>query len=66
MIVLLGKVFSFFFVLGILVLIHELGHFLTAKRLGVRVEVFSFGFGSRPHAIFYNLHEACHRNKSIH
>ena len=47
MIVLLGKVFSFFFVLGILVLIHELGHFLTAKRLGVRVEVFSFGFGKR-------------------
>ncbi len=34
-------------VLGILVFIHELGHFLAAKRFGVRVDVFSLGFGSR-------------------
>ncbi len=32
-------------VLGILVLIHELGHFLTAKLFGVRVISFSIGFG---------------------
>jgi regulator of sigma E protease len=34
-------------VLGILVLIHEWGHFVMAKLCGVRVEVFSIGFGSR-------------------
>lgn len=38
---------SFFAVLSILVLVHELGHFFTAKRLGVRVEKFSFGFGPK-------------------
>ena len=31
--------------LGVLVVIHELGHFSVAKLLGVRVEVFSVGFG---------------------
>ncbi len=34
-------------VLGIMVLVHEAGHFLTAKLCGVRVEVFSIGFGKR-------------------
>lgn len=34
-------------VLGILVLLHELGHFLVAKWCGVRVDVFSIGFGPR-------------------
>src|SRR4029077_13854501 len=35
------------FVLGVMVLIHELGHFLAAKYFGIRVEVFSIGFGKR-------------------
>lgn len=34
-------------VLGILVLLHEWGHFIVAKWSGVRVEVFSIGFGTR-------------------
>lgn len=34
-------------VLGIMVLIHELGHFAVAKWCGVRVETFSIGFGPR-------------------
>jgi regulator of sigma E protease len=34
-------------VLGIMVLVHEFGHFVTAKLCGVRVEVFSIGFGKR-------------------
>ena len=34
-------------VLGILVLVHEWGHFVAAKLCGVRVEVFSIGFGPR-------------------
>jgi regulator of sigma E protease len=32
------------FVLGILVFVHELGHFLVAKKSGIRVERFSLGF----------------------
>ena len=35
------------FVFGLLVLIHELGHFLAAKWMGVRVERFSIGFPPR-------------------
>jgi regulator of sigma E protease len=35
------------FLLGFLVVIHELGHFIVAKRLGVPVERFSLGFGPR-------------------
>ena len=34
-------------VLGFLILFHELGHFLFAKMFGVKVEVFSIGFGPR-------------------
>ena len=34
-------------VLGVLVIVHEFGHFIAAKKLGVRVERFSFGFGPR-------------------
>jgi regulator of sigma E protease len=34
-------------VLGLMVLLHEYGHFVAAKLCGVRVDVFSFGFGPR-------------------
>src|SRR5437667_3961712 len=34
-------------ILGFMVLIHEFGHYAVAKLLGVRVEVFSIGFGKR-------------------
>ena len=34
-------------VLGVLVLVHEWGHFIAAKLCGVRVDVFSIGFGKR-------------------
>jgi regulator of sigma E protease len=33
--------------LGLTVLVHELGHFLTAKALNIRVETFSIGFGPK-------------------
>lgn len=36
---------AFVFILSVVVFIHELGHYLAAKRAGVRVEVFSLGFG---------------------
>lgn len=38
---------SMLVVLGIMIVIHELGHHLVAKFFGVRVEVFSVGFGKR-------------------
>lgn len=38
---------SFVFVLGIMIFVHELGHHLVAKLLGIRVDVFSLGFGPR-------------------
>ncbi len=38
---------SFLLVLGVMVLVHEFGHFAVAKLCGVRVEVFSLGFGTR-------------------
>jgi regulator of sigma E protease len=34
-------------VLGIMIFVHEWGHFIAAKMAGVRVEVFSLGFGTR-------------------
>jgi len=41
------SVAAFVGVLGLLVLIHEFGHYAVAKLCGVRVEVFSIGFGKR-------------------
>ena len=38
---------AFIFVLGVLIFVHELGHFLMARRLGVRVLTFSLGFGPK-------------------
>lgn len=33
--------------LGVVILVHEWGHFIAAKSFGVRVDVFSIGFGKR-------------------
>ena len=38
---------AFLFVLGVLIFVHELGHFLAARRIGVRVLTFSLGFGPK-------------------
>ena len=43
----LVSILTMIVVLGIMVLVHETGHFLTAKACGVRVEVFSIGMGPR-------------------
>lgn len=42
-----GMALSFLVVLTVVVIIHELGHFITAKLLRIRAEVFSMGFGKR-------------------
>ncbi len=41
------NILAFLFVLGIVVFVHELGHFLAARRVGVRVLTFSLGFGPK-------------------
>jgi regulator of sigma E protease len=38
---------AFVVLVGVMVIVHELGHFIVAKLCGVRVEAFSFGFGPR-------------------
>lgn len=43
----MNTMFSFILVLGALIFVHELGHFLFAKLFGVRVLKFSLGFGPR-------------------
>ena len=37
----------FILILGVLIFVHELGHFLTARRNGIRAEEFGFGFPPR-------------------
>ncbi len=44
---LLFTILIFIVVLGLLVFVHELGHFIAAKRSGVRVDEFGFGFPPR-------------------
>jgi regulator of sigma E protease len=43
----LSTIIPFVILLGILIFVHELGHFLVARWCGVRVEVFSLGFGKK-------------------
>ena len=40
-------ILAFLFVLGVLIFVHELGHFIMARRIGVRVLTFSLGFGPK-------------------
>ena len=40
-------ILAFLFVLSVLVFVHELGHFVAARRIGVRVLTFSIGFGPK-------------------
>ena len=38
------SLFAFIFIIGVLVFIHELGHYMAARSVGVRVEKFYVGF----------------------
>jgi len=44
---LFGTIFAFLIVFGVLVFIHEFGHFFMAKLVGIQVQTFSFGYGKR-------------------
>lgn len=41
------NILAFVFVLGVMIFVHELGHFAMAKAFRIRVEVFALGFGPR-------------------
>src|SRR5271165_6744881 len=45
--VVLQNVWWLLVLIGVMILIHELGHFWAARFFDVRVETFSFGFGPR-------------------
>ena len=47
-----GYLIPFLFVLSLVVFFHELGHFLVARWCGVRILVFSIGFG--PEIVGFN------------
>ncbi len=46
------SIILFIIILFILVLVHEFGHFITAKRFGIRVDEFGFGFPPRAAKLF--------------
>ncbi|MGD9825518.1 RIP metalloprotease RseP [Desulfobacter sp.] len=50
---------AFIIVIGVLVFVHELGHFLVAQACGVGVEVFSLGFGPKILKIKRGMTEYC-------
>ena len=43
----LSAIVPFVVLLGLLIFVHEMGHFLVARFFGVRVEIFSLGFGNK-------------------
>src|ERR1700744_3481648 len=43
----LQNVWWFLVLIGVMILIHELGHYWAARFFDVKVETFSFGFGPR-------------------
>ncbi|MBI5369697.1 RIP metalloprotease RseP [Candidatus Uhrbacteria bacterium] len=43
----MGTILVFIIILSLLVFVHELGHFLMAKKMGMKVEEFGFGFPPR-------------------
>jgi len=43
----LTTLLAFVFLLGVLIFVHELGHYMMAKRIGIRVLTFSLGFGPK-------------------
>ena len=53
------SILAFIFVLGVLVFVHELGHFLVAKKAGMKVEEFSLGYPPKAVGIKIGETEYC-------
>jgi len=49
-----NSIFIFLVVLSILIIVHEWGHFITAKKLGIEVQRFALGFGPTIFSRKYN------------
>src|SRR5690242_12837701 len=49
----ISNLLAFVVVVGVMIIFHELGHFLAAKYFGVRVDAFALGFGNRLFGIKY-------------
>ncbi len=49
------QVFAFLLVLGPLVMLHEVGHFVLAKRAGIRVQEFGLGFPPRARKLWRGM-----------
>ncbi|MBF0503915.1 MAG: site-2 protease family protein [Candidatus Omnitrophica bacterium] len=49
----------FIFILSILILVHEWGHYITARKCKVRVEQFALGFGPKLYSKVYDNTEFC-------
>src|SRR5262244_2585822 len=47
LITLLQNIWWLLVLIGVMILVHELGHFWAARIFGVKVDIFSFGFGPR-------------------
>ncbi|MBL0176549.1 MAG: RIP metalloprotease RseP [Ignavibacteria bacterium] len=54
-----SSLFYFIIIISVLVLVHEMGHFLTAKFFGMRVERFSIGLGPRAFGKVYGDTDYC-------
>ena len=50
----LGTILAFIGVLVVLVLVHELGHFIVAKRAGITVQEFGIGFPPRIRSVVWH------------
>src|ERR1022692_3631732 len=58
----IGEIMSliiFIFILSLLILVHEWGHFITARKCGVKVEQFALGFGPKLFGWVYDGTEFC-------
>lgn len=53
-IIMVTTILLFIIILGLLVFVHEFGHFISAKKLGAKVEEFGFGFPPRAIGIYKN------------
>lgn len=45
--IIIQTILAFLIVFGIIVIVHEAGHFIAARLMKVRIDTFSFGFGKR-------------------